>query len=34
MKQLATGEAVVLCVAGGRRVATIRVQPPGPAGEP
>jgi len=28
MKQLATGEAVVLSVAGPRRVATVRVQPP------
>jgi hypothetical protein len=34
MKRLATGEAVVLGVAGGRRVATIRVLRPEPAGEP
>ncbi len=34
MKQLATGEAVVLGVAGGRRVATIRVLRPELPGEP
>jgi hypothetical protein len=32
MKQLATGEAVVLSIVGGRRVATLRVLQPVSAG--
>jgi hypothetical protein len=34
MKQLATGEAVVLCIVGGRRFATVRVLRPEPADQP